>query len=106
MAHSKDLRTRVLSFINNGGCKSEASRRYKVSRSRIYVWLASEDNLSAKKTGPKEGTKISATRLSQIIKENPDRSLKELASEFGVHYSSIHYALKRMNYTRKKNMVL
>ncbi|KYA75079.1 hypothetical protein AKJ03_02530 [Streptococcus pneumoniae] len=33
---------------------------------------------------------------------NPDAYLTEIASEFGCHLTTIHYALKAMGYTRKK----
>ena len=39
MAHSSDLRTRVLQFIENGGSKTEAAKRFNVGRTAIYRWL-------------------------------------------------------------------
>lgn len=45
-----DIRTRVVAFIKKGGSKAEAARRFEVSRSSIYDWLAME-NLAPKKHG-------------------------------------------------------
>ncbi|KXW40990.1 transposase, partial [Streptococcus pneumoniae] len=36
------------------------------------------------------------------LTDNPVASLTEIASEFGCHPTTIHYALKAMGYTRKK----
>ena len=40
MSYSKDLRTRVIDYIENGGSILSATRIYKVGRSTIYRWLA------------------------------------------------------------------
>ena len=40
MSYSKDLRTRVIDYIENGGSILSAARIYKVGRSTIYRWLA------------------------------------------------------------------
>lgn len=105
MAHSNDLRQRVLSFVLGGGSKAEAARTYNVGRSRIYVWL-SDVNQPTGKPGPKRNRKVNAAALMQRVEERPDSGLRELGAEFGVHYSTIHYALKRLNYSRKKNLVV
>ncbi|VRF49271.1 IS630-Spn1, transposase Orf2 [Streptococcus pneumoniae] len=41
-------------------------------------------------------------RLKNYLTDNPDAYLTEIASEFGCHPTTIHYALKAMGYTRKK----
>ena len=53
MAYSTDLRKRVLGFIETGGKKAEAARRFSVNRSTIYRWLAAKDPTARQKTGPK-----------------------------------------------------
>ena len=40
MSYSKDLRTRVIDYIENGGSILSAARIYKVGRSTVYRWLA------------------------------------------------------------------
>ena len=39
MTHSLDLRKWVVAFVQAGGTKSEAARRFKVSRWCVYDWL-------------------------------------------------------------------
>lgn len=49
MAYSTDGRKRVLDFIEAGGKKAEAARRFSLNRSTIYRWLAAEDPLATQK---------------------------------------------------------
>ena len=106
MSHSIDLRRRVLAYVEGGGSKAEAARLYKVGRTRIYEWLKHKDNLSPQKPGPKGSHKIDLDRLRNQIRQKPDATLHELAIHHKVHYSTIHYALKRLNVTRKKNVAI
>ncbi|RKU08072.1 hypothetical protein C6501_16915 [Candidatus Poribacteria bacterium] len=54
MAHSADLRKRILEFIEDGGKKAEAARRFTVTRSTIDRWLVADAPFAIKKTGPKK----------------------------------------------------
>ena len=56
MAHSSDLRTRVLQFIENGGSKVEAAKRFQSpsKNSAIYRWLNDPDPLTPAKPGPRK----------------------------------------------------
>lgn len=104
MAHSSDIRVRVLDFIRGGGSKAEAARIFKVSRGCIYAWLARGNELSARKPGPKGSHKVDMAALAARLKATPDVCLSELAVEFGVYPSTLHYACKRLRVTRKKNL--
>ena len=105
MAYSKDMRRLVVSYVRKGGSKTEAVRRFGVSRGRVYEWLKLDESFSTgKKSGPKKNRKIDASTLTRIIKEKPDSLQKEIAQHFGVHESSISHAFKRMGISRKKNV--
>ena len=103
MAHSIDIRARVVRFVRSGGSKAEAARIYEIGRSQVYRWMRLGDNLSAAKTGPKKAHKVDMAALDRLINDRPDAQLKELAAELGVGLSTVHYGLKRLNYSRKKN---
>ena len=103
MAHSSDLRKRVLEFIENGGSKSEASRRFSVGRTAIYRWLNATDPLVCGKPGPRKPRLLDPIALSEHVKAHPDHTLKERARHFGVSESCVGYGLQRLGYTRKKN---
>lgn len=46
--------------------------------------------------------KVDRDRLKNYLTDNPDAYLTEIASDFGCHPTTIHYALKAMGYIRKK----
>jgi len=103
MAYSTDLRKRVLDFINAGGSKAAAERRFRVSRRTIYNWLEAEDPFAYGKPGPKGPRHIDYDALQQHVADFPDHTLAERAIHFGVSPHGISYALSKLNITRKKN---
>jgi len=102
MTYSLDLRYRVISFIKEGGSKSEAIRTFKLSRDTIYRWLNAKD-LTPKKHGPRN-RKIDKKALLAHVDEYPDMFLRERALIFEVDPSAISYALKKLGYRKKKNV--
>lgn len=49
--------------------------------------------------------KVDRDRIKNYFTDNLDAYLAEIASDFGCHPTTIHYALKAMGYTRKKNYI-
>ena len=103
MTYSTDLRKRVLDFIQTGGKKSEASRRFSVDRSTIYRWLGTENPLATQKPGPKHMRCLDESDLKKHVADFPDLTHNERATHFGVSVSSIGYGLRKLGVTRKKN---
>ena len=103
MTYSTDLRKRVLDFIETGGKKAEAARRFSLNRSTIYRWLDAEDPLSIQKPGPKNMRVLDEAALKKHVADFPDLTQNERASHFGVSESSIRYGLRKLGITRKKN---
>jgi len=96
------MRRLVTRFVAGGGSQSEAARRYGVSRKTVYLWVNSK--LKGGTPGPKRNRKVDAAALLASIKARPDLRIAELGAQFGVHESTISYALKRAGVTRKKNV--
>ena len=101
MTYSLDLRERVVHFVNNGGRKAEASRKYEVSLWCVNDWCK-RSNLSPKVYEVKQH-KFDWELLRQQVESSPDLILEERAKEFAVHTSAIWYALKKMGINYKKN---
>ena len=99
MRYSPDLRKRVLDFIQAGGSKTEAAKRFNVGRTTIYKWLNAP--FAYQRPGPRGPRSIDYDALKQHIADFPDQTLKERA-DFGVSTFCIGYSLKRLGYTRKK----
>lgn len=100
MTYSVDLRQRVVAFVEAGGAKAEAARRFSVSEGSVHNWLK-RDNLTPTKVKHRD-RKLNWKALEQHIQDEPDAKLKDRAEHFGVHTTAIWYAIKQMNITRKK----
>ncbi|CIX81890.1 transposase family protein [Streptococcus pneumoniae] len=99
MAYSIDFRKKVLSYCERTGSITEASHVFQISRNTIYGWLklkekTGELNHQVKGTKPR---KVDRDRLKNYLTDNPDAYLTEIASEFGCHPTTIHYALKALS---------
>ena len=107
MVYSIAFRKKVLAYCERTGSITEASQIFQISRNTIYCWLklkekTGELNHQVKETKPR---KVDRDRLKNYLTDNPDAYLTEIASEFGCHPTTIHYALKAMDYTRKKRTI-
>ncbi len=106
MIYSIDLRKRVIAFIESCGKKLEASRRFNVCRPTIDQWL-----LLKKETGGLEAPplparawrKLNPEALLAYVEAHPDEMLEDYAEHFQTSPSGIWRALKRLNFTRKKD---
>jgi transposase len=104
MSYSEDVRRLVIQHVSGGGSKAEAARLYDVCRATVYLWLREGEK---KKVPPKtRRRKIDSLALKESVAARPDQTLAELGRSFGVHYSAISYALKRLDVTRKKNLAI
>ena len=106
MRYSRDLRDRVLDFIEEGGSKAEASRRFCVSLRCVYNWVKAGRDYVFQRPGPRGAFKTDRVKLVRLLAERPDMMLKELAQELGVSISAVWHSLQVMGYSRKKNGAL
>ncbi len=106
MRCSNDIRTRVLDFVEDGGSKAEAARRFKVGVRSVFYWIKQGRGYLNKNPGPTTSWKLDRKKLIQLVEANPDAMLKELSSELGVSINAVHHSLKVLGYTRKKNGAL
>lgn len=100
MSYGIDLRKRVVSYVAQGGTKTEAAKIFSVGRRTIYRWLGSED-LSPKPAKTRR-RKLDKSALAAHVRAYPDAILRERAAYFGVRVNAIWVALQQMD-IRKKN---
>ncbi|MCK4946260.1 MAG: helix-turn-helix domain-containing protein [Alphaproteobacteria bacterium] len=100
MTYSISLRRKVISYVEKGGGKREASRLFQISPDTLYRWLNSED-LAPKKHGSRN-RKIDKEKLRREVDNNPDALLRERAVIFNVSPSAISQALKKMKIVKKR----
>lgn len=106
MAYSEDLRKRVIGFVLAGGSKTEAAERFGVSRKIVFVWCRTPEKMKASKPGPKGCWKLDLAALKQKIEERPTAYQGELAGVLGVSRWCVRFGLKKLGFTRKKNVSL
>ena len=103
MTYSLDLRKRAISFVKQGGNKSDAARIFGINRQTLYNWLSTKD-IQPKRCGPRR-RKLDKVALAAHVRDYPDALLRERAEHFGVHVNAIWVALRRLD-MRKKNDAL
>jgi transposase len=102
MTYSVDLRERVVTFVKQGRSKSEAARRFKVSRWCVYNWLERE-TLEPEKQGCPGPWKLNPEALEAHVEAYPDAYQHERGAALGVSRHVVLYGLKRLGIRRKKN---
>jgi transposase len=104
MAYSKDLRERVLSFIDEGHKAKEAARIFKVGYATIKEWkkLRLETGDLAKRPLNRIARIFDSEKLRAYVLKNPLAMLSEIAEHFGGSVSGAADALAREGITLKK----
>ncbi|SFU65708.1 IS630 transposase-related protein [Xenorhabdus koppenhoeferi] len=101
MGYNLDFRKRVLAYKDKHSLTFEqTSAHFEVAIRTLFRW---SDNIEPCVTRNKPPTKISDETLLIDVQNYPDDYQWERAKRPGVTQSAIHYALKRLNITVKKN---
>lgn len=101
MAYSLDYRQRVMKIKKEENLTyEETGKRFGIGIRTLFRW---KHRLQPHKTRNKPATKIDMSDLAKDIQKHPDDYLFERAQKFNVHVSTIHYAMKRLGVTYKKN---
>src|SRR5882757_2150209 len=102
-AYALDLRERVVKFIQAGGSKAEAARRFDLGRSSVYRYLdAIQTGTLAPKTSWGKWRKLDPEKLQAHVKKHPDATLKEIQKVFGVSHHAVWVRLGQLGFTLKK----
>ena len=75
MRYSIDLRKRVIDFVEAGGSKAKASRRFSVSRTIIYEWLDASNPFTYEKPGTRGSRALDVDALRKHVSDFPDQTL-------------------------------
>ena len=102
-AYTLDLRERVVKFIQAGGSKVAAGRRFSLGRSTVYRYLAAvKTNSLAPKTSWGAWRKLDPAKLHAHVKQHPDATLAELQKVFAVSHHAVWTRLNQLGFTLKK----
>ena len=104
MSYSKDLRERVIAYLQAGHTQEETSIIFKVGTTTIKNWLAllSETGSLDKRPLDRSPSKFETEKLNTYIEENPNALLKDIAKQFGGTATGAFHALNREKITLKK----
>ena len=113
-ALSEDIRSRVVAFVEEGGSRREAARKFRISPASAVRFVAQwrrEKTLAAKPQGGDRRRKLARWRdqIIAIVENKPDITMPELADVMARDYglsvdpSSLSKFLCRQGYTYKKN---
>jgi len=102
-AYGVALRERVVDFVNAGGSKTEAAKKYNVGRRTVYRYLqyAQKGALAPKKSWG-GWRKFDPQKLRDYVTKNPDATLWEIGRAFGGTDVGALGALRRSGITLKK----
>jgi len=102
MTYPLAFRKKVISIKEKEGLTYvEAARRFHIGTDTLVRW---NKNLEPKLTKNRPSLKINLDKLQEKIGETPDIYQYELAEEFAVSQSAIHYALAKLKISNKKNL--
>jgi putative transposase len=102
-AYALDLRERVVKFIQDGGSKVEAARRFELARSSVYRYLvAAKKGALPPKTSWGTWRKLDPEKLRAHVKLHPDATLKEIQQVFDVSHHAVRVRLGQLGFTLKK----
>jgi transposase len=107
MAYSEDYRKRAIEYYETHSQK-ELYEAFRIYASEVNKWkklLAKTGTLKPRypKTRVK---KIDLKKLAKAVEEKPGAYLKEHAAEFECTKQAVHYAMKRLKITNKKNVCI
>jgi transposase len=105
--YAQDLRDRVLAAYDRGMKTKEIADLFQVSRSwarRVKQRRRETGETSPRPMGGATVVKIDLARLAELVKENPDATIKELHALLGADCveSAVCMALQRLGLSFKK----
>jgi len=113
MAHSMDIRRRVIAGLERGESAKAIAQRLEIGERTVYDLRKrhAAGRLEPDKTGPRGPTKLTEQdqqTLAHTVSRQPDITLRELASMMSVPVaqSTICRALRRLKLTFKKKSLI
>ena len=106
MSYSIDFRKRAVEYKPKGHSQKEVYEAFGVYASTVNKWeklLAETGSLEPQYPETREG-KIDLEKLALAVKEQPGAYLKHHAAKFGCTKQAVHYAMKRLKISHKKNI--
>ena len=103
--YSIDFRKKAIEYMEKGHTKEELYEAFGIYPSRITEWrkLQKETGSLSPQYRKTRKRKIDLEKLEAALERKPDAYLSEFAAQFDCTETAIHYALKKIKATVKKN---
>jgi len=106
MAYSIDFIKRAVDYKQEGHTFAQLREAFDIPSATYYDWEAKLNNGHFDIIVKHERhRKIDKEALKQAVAEKPDAFLKEYAEQFNCTPTAVHYALEKLNITRKKRLL-
>ena len=104
MAYSRDLRERVLAYLEQGHTQESAVGIFKVSRTAIVRWVRQyrETGSLDRKPLNRKPKKLDPQELIAYVTNHPEAYLREIGAVFGCSGEAVRRALLKVKITLKK----
>jgi transposase len=107
MGYSKEYKVSVIKYHFKGNTIAKTAETFSIGIATVNRWkreLKDNGELQGRKTQNREHLrKITPEKIDEFLQKFPDGNQKEMAEYFGCKAPSVTIALKKFNYTRKKN---
>ena len=103
--YGEEIRRKVIDLLESGQTQQAVGDYLEINPRTIRNWLhrlKNQGNISPQTHGERQ-RKINKEALRNYIKENPDKTLKEMSDVFQVSITSIFDCLRKMSITLKKS---
>ena len=104
MAYSKDLRERVIAYLEEGNTQMSAVAVFKVSRTAIVRWRRQYRKTGSleRKAPNRSHKKLDPKLLAEYVAKNSDAYLREIGAAFGCSGEAVRRALLKLKIKLKK----
>ena len=102
--YSKDLREKVIKYIESGNSQQSASKVFRLNPSTVSRWwlrYKREGSYAARKR-PGKAPRVNASLVEEYVKANPNFTSAEMGEHFGMTSGGAFYWLKKLGYSYKK----
>lgn len=103
-AISKDLRSRVITYIEKGNSYASASRKFEVSDSSARLWYSRYKETGSYESKPNPGRKprLTESEYTNYVTNHPNSTLAQIGGYFKMTARSAHYYMRKFGFSYKK----
>ena len=106
--YSKDLRKKVINYLNKGKSQKEASEVFGVHRNTISRWInrcKKEGNYAAKKRLGRK-SRLDYQKVECFVQSNGDVKLSDIGTTFSISKGYAAVLLQKLGFSYKKKTFL